>query len=237
LGELRAGAAGAGAATHLDDRVVAVEPGADSTVIRTTTSEYVAERVVLAAGSWTGELVARLRPFAIPERQVVGWFEPTDPLIFAADQFPVFNAQVDEGHYYGFPVDASGGVKVGRYHHLEERVDPTTYDREIHPRDEAVLRAFVARYLPAAAGRMVRAETCLFTNSPDEHFIIDQLSETPPVVVAAGFSGHGFKFCSIVGEVVADLVLDGRTRHEIGLLRLSRFGPPAEPPIAPTTDS
>jgi len=226
----------AGATTHLDERVVAVEPGADTTLIRTTTSEYVAERVVLAAGSWTGELVPRLRPLAVPERQVVGWFEPTDATIFAPERFPVFNAQVDEGHYYGFPFDASGGVKVGRYHHLDERVDPSTYDRDIHSRDEAVLRQFVARYVPAAAGRMVRAETCLFTNSPDEHFIIDQLSETPPMVVAAGFSGHGFKFCSVVGEILADLLLEGRTRHEVGLLRLSRFGPAAEPTNAPGTD-
>ena len=87
----------AGATTHVDERVVAVEAGAHTTVIRTTTSEYVAERVVLAAGSWTGELVPRLRPLAVPERQVVGWFEPTDATIFAPERFPVFNAQVDEG--------------------------------------------------------------------------------------------------------------------------------------------
>jgi sarcosine oxidase len=213
----------AGATTHLDERVLAVQPGAQHTVVRTTEGEYVAERVVLAAGPWTRELVPRLRTLAVPERQVVGWFEPPDATVFAAERFPVFNAQVDEGHYYGFPDDGEGGVKVGRYHHLDERVDPSTYDRTIHPRDETVLRAFVERYLPAAAGRMVRAETCLFTNSPDEHFIIDRLDDAPRTVVAAGFSGHGFKFCSVVGEILADLVIDGRTRHDIGLLRLARL--------------
>jgi sarcosine oxidase len=212
----------AGATARLDERVLAVEPSGKTTTIRTTSTEYVAERVVLTAGPWTGELVPSLRALAIPERQVVGWFEPDDAAVFAPDRFPVFNTQVDEGHYYGFPFDG-GGVKVGRYHHLEERVEPTGYDRDVHPRDEAVLRTFMTRYLPAAAGPMVRAETCLFTNSPDEHFIIDRLDEPRRTVVAAGFSGHGFKFCSVVGEILADLVTDGRTRHDIELLRLGRF--------------
>ena len=217
-------AAQAGATMHLDERVLSVDAGTHKTVIRTTTGEYAAERVVISAGAWARELVPRLRALAVPERQVVGWFEPSDATVFLPDRFPVFNAEVEEGHFYGFPFDG-GGVKVGRYHHLEERVDPSSYDRAIHPRDEVVLREFVGRYLPAAAGRMVRAETCLFTNSPDEHFIIDHLDETAPTVVAAGFSGHGFKFCSVVGEILADLVIDGRTRHDIGLLRLGRFAP------------
>jgi len=210
----------AGATVHLDERVLGVEPGDRATVIRTSAGEYSAERVVVAAGPWTRELVPRLRELAVPERQVVGWFEPADPALFDADRFPVFNARVEEGHYYGFPFDV-GGVKVGRYHHLEERVDPSGYDRDIHPRDEAILRAFVERYLRSAAGPMVRAETCLFTNSPDEHFIIDRLDDR--TAVAAGFSGHGFKFCSVVGEILADLVQDGTTAHDIDLLRLDRF--------------
>jgi len=210
----------AGATVRLDERVLDIEPGDPGAVIRTTAGEYSAERLVVAAGPWTREIIPRLREVAIPERQVVGWFEPADPAVFDADRFPVFNAQVDEGHYYGFPFDA-GGVKVGRYHHLEERVDPSTYDRDIHPRDEDILRVFVGRYLRSAAGPMVRAETCLFTNSPDEHFIIDRLDNQ--TAVAAGFSGHGFKFCSVVGEILADLVTNGWTRHDIDLLRLDRF--------------
>jgi sarcosine oxidase len=212
----------AGATMQLDERVLSVEPGEQRTTVRTTGGEYVADHVVIAAGSWVGHLVPSLKDLAVPERQVVGWFEPADDHLFAAERFPVFNAQVDEGHYYGFPID-DGGVKVGRYHHLEERVDPSRYDREIHSRDEAVLRQFVARYLAGVDGAMVRAETCLFTNSPDEHFIIDRLRASPAIVVAAGFSGHGFKFCSVVGEILADLAVDGRTRHDIGLLRLDRF--------------
>jgi sarcosine oxidase len=220
-------AAEAGATIRIDERVLGVEPGTGdaATVIRTTAGEHVAERVVFAAGPWTRELVPHVQALAVPERQVVGWFQPEDAALFESERFPVFNVQVDEGHYYGFPFDREGGgVKVGRYHHLEEQVDPSGYDRAIHPRDEAILREFVARYLPTANGKMVRAETCLFTNSPDEHFIIDRLDERS--VVAAGFSGHGFKFCSVVGEILGDLAIDGTTRHDIGLLRLDRFALP-----------
>jgi sarcosine oxidase len=225
-----AAAAQSDATAFLDERVLDVDLGGSAITFRTTRGDYTAERVVLTAGAWTGQLVPRLRALAVAERQVVGWFEPSDAALFAPERFPVFNVQVDEGHYYGFPFDAVGrGVKVGRYHHLGERVDPSDYDRAIHPRDEAALRDFVARYLPAAAGRMIAAETCLFTNSPDEHFIIDRLEDASRAIIAAGFSGHGFKFCSVVGEILADLVIDGRTRHDIGLLRLDRFGTDVAP--------
>ena len=114
-------------------------------------------------------------------------------------------------------------MKVGWYHHFGEAIEPDDPDRSTTPRDEAALRGFVERYLPAAAGATEMLKACMFTNSPDEHFIIDRLPETPQVVIAAGFSGHGYKFCSVVGEICADLAVDGATRHDIGLFRLDRF--------------
>jgi sarcosine oxidase len=86
-----------------------------------------------------------------------------------------------------------------------------------------VLREAVQRYFPDADGSTNSLKTCLFTNTSDEHFIIDTLSETPPIVVAAGFSGHGYKFCSVVGEILADLALEGRTSHDISLFALERL--------------
>ena len=86
-----------------------------------------------------------------------------------------------------------------------------------------MLRAFTERYFPEAAGPTVALKVCLFENSPDEHFILDRHPESERVVVGAGFSGHGFKFSSVVGEILADLVLDGTTPHDIGFLRLARF--------------
>ena len=93
-----------------------------------------------------------------------------------------------------------------------------------------MLRAFAERYFPDGAGPTMALRTCLFTNSPDEHFLIDLHPDDPRVVIAAGFSGHGFKFCSVVGEILADLAVDGASTHGIGLFRLARFrsGPPAE---------
>jgi sarcosine oxidase len=136
---------------------------------------------------------------------------------------PVFNLQVEEGHYYGFPEWGIPGVKIGRYHHLEEQVDPDTMEREPTSADESLLRAFADRYLPDGNGPTVALKACLFTNTPDEHFILDRHPDHPRVVVAAGFSGHGYKFCSVVGEIMADLTIDGATNHDIDLFRWDRF--------------
>jgi sarcosine oxidase len=96
-------------------------------------------------------------------------------------------------------------------------------DRECHPADEALLRTFAERYFPDGAGATMALVSCLFTNTPDEHFIIDLHPAFPQVSIAAGFSGHGFKFCSVVGEIMAGLAVEGRTRHPIELFRLARF--------------
>jgi sarcosine oxidase len=115
------------------------------------------------------------------------------------------------------------GFKIGKYHHRRERVEPDRMDRDCYPEDEAVLRAGIRRYFPDADGPTLDMTTCLFTNSPDEHFILDLHPQCPQVAMAAGFSGHGFKFCSVVGEIMADLVLDGRARSGIEMFRLGRF--------------
>ena len=116
------------------------------------------------------------------------------------------------------------GFKFARWHHLEQAVDdPTGMDRDCHPEDEAVLRAFARRYFPEGDGPTLSMHTCLFTNTPDTHFVIDAHPDSPNVYIAGGFSGHGFKFCSVVGEILADLAQDGRTRHDIALFRAARF--------------
>src|SRR5262249_60003364 len=125
---------------------------------------------------------------------------------------PVFNLVVPEGRWYGFPVFGVPGFKIGRYHHRHEIGDPDTLDRQPNAEDEALLREFVERYFPAGAGPTALLKGCLFENSPDEHFIIDVHPECANAIVAAGFSGHGFKFCSVVGEILADLATAGTTR-------------------------
>jgi sarcosine oxidase len=130
---------------------------------------------------------------------------------------------VPEGRYYGFPVYGNPGFKIGRYHHLDESIDPGGPLRDPNQADEEILRAFVSRYTPAANGATLALRTCMFTNSPDEHFIIDTLPDDERVIVASPCSGHGYKFCSVIGEILADLAIDGTTRHDISLFRLDRF--------------
>ena len=96
-------------------------------------------------------------------------------------------------------------------------------DREVHPEDEEVLRRFTSRYFPLAAGELLDRKTCIYTNTPDEQFMIGVLPDQPQVSVAAGFSGHGFKFASVIGEIMADLSQNGVTNYDIELFRLDRF--------------
>lgn len=213
-----------GAELRFEEPVRGWEPLADGGVrVTTDLATYVAERVVICAGAWARQLVPRLERLAVPERQVLGWFTPHRPELFGIDRFPVFILDVDSGSWYGFPAHDGHGLKVGWYHHFREPIDPDNPDRSATPRDEEALRGFVDRYLPAAAGPTEMLKACMFTNSPDEHFIIDRLADAPQVTIAAGFSGHGYKFCSVVGEICADLAIDGGTRHDIGLFRLDRF--------------
>lgn len=190
--------------------------------VETDRGRYEAGSLVIAAGAWSGRLLAQLRPLAVPQRQVVGWFETPGPE-YAPGKFPVFILDCPEqGNFYGFPEQASEGFKIGKFRHRQEDVDPDAIDRHITKEDEDVLR-LASRYFARPMGAPVSFKTCMFVNSPDEHFILDSLPEHPNAVVAAGFSGHGFKFCSAVGEVLADLAMHGETRHDTRLFRLNRF--------------
>ena len=121
------------------------------------------------------------------------------------------------------PIHGIPGFKFGRYHHLDEQIDPDAWNRDPTARDEEALRIGLRNYLPAADGPVLSMASCIFTNTTDEHFIIDRHPEHPRVTIAAGFSGHGFKFATVVGEHLADLALDSETRP-YDLFRIDRFG-------------
>ena len=218
------GARAHGADLHVREPVLTWEATSDGGVrVMTDRATYEADRLVICAGPWARALVPSLAELAVPERQVLAWLTPARPELFEPDRFPVFLVDVDEGSYYGFPIHAGHGFKLGWYHHFREPMDPDDPDRSTRARDEAALRAFADRYFPDGAGPTEMLKACIFTNSPDEHFIIDTLADAPQVSVAAGFSGHGYKFCSVVGEIMADLAARGETSHDIGLFRLDRF--------------
>ena len=212
-----------GATVHTDERTLEWQPTANGVRVRTERGEYEAETLIISAGAWAAKLIPALGAVAVPERQALAWIETLRPEHFTPERFPVFNLTVDEGKFYGFPEFCIPGFKLGKYHHLEENVNPDTIDREPNARDEAVLRDFTEKYFPDAAGATSSMKVCMFTNSPDEHFIIDRMPDSPQVVVAAGFSGHGYKFSSVVGEILADLAVDGATSHDIGMFSLARF--------------
>ena len=192
--------------------------------VKTNRDSYRARKMIITAGPWSRTMVPALRDTAVPERQVLIWTQPLQPDYFKLGVFPVFNMEVPEGRFYGFPVYGVPGFKIGKYHHRLERVDDLDQmDRDCSLEDEDVLRAGIRRYFPDANGPTMGMKTCLFTNSPDEHFILDRLVSDPQVGIAAGFSGHGFKFCSVVGEIMTELMIDGAPKLNIEMFRLSRF--------------
>lgn len=196
----------------------------DRVSVATTRGSYEAGSLVITAGAWAGPAMPSLDRLLAPERQVLGWFQPLRPDLFTPDAMPVVIGEFDEGKYYMTPVFGVPGFKVGKFHHLGEQTTADGLDRECRDEDEAALRQAVARYFPDANGPVMSMRACMFTNTPDEHFIIDALPGAPNVHVAAGFSGHGFKFSSVVGEIMADLSTRGETGHDISLFRLGRFG-------------
>jgi sarcosine oxidase len=156
-------------------------------------------------------------------REVTAWFAPADPTVFAPGRFPVFILESGYGMHYGFPHDPQAGLKVAKHHHRDETVDPDRVDRTVRPDDEALIRDALAAHLPATNGALASAVTCLYTMTPDGHFILDRLPQAPSVIVASPCSGHGFKFAPVIGEILADLAVDGATQHDISRFRLSRF--------------
>jgi sarcosine oxidase len=121
------------------------------------------------------------------------------------------------------------GFKFGKYFHLGETGDADEIDRQPHDYDEQLLRSFAERYFPDGCGPTMDLQTCMFTNTPDHHFVIDLHPDYPQVSIASPCSGHGFKFASVVGEIMADLAEKGFTRHDIDLFCLDRLRQPARP--------
>ena len=213
----------AGADIHECEAMIEWTPTATGVRVRTTSGTYDAGRLVLSSGAWIGDHVAALRGKAVAERQVLGWFEPKAPALFAPENFPVSILETEEGrHPYQFPAWGVPGFKIGLYNHLHERGQADALTREADAKDEALLRNLVERYFPQAAGRTLDLQTCVFTNTRDEHFVVDVLPDTPQVVVASPCSGHGFKFASVIGEILADLATDRRPAFDLKLFSLSR---------------
>jgi len=218
-------AATLGAELRFDEPVVSWTADAGGVQVRTAQSTYTAERLVIAAGPWAQQALGNVVPLRVT-RQVMAWIRPRGRIdAFLPGRLPVFLSECEDGRpAYGFPaVDgAAGGVKAA-VHGSEETCTPETVDRGIRESDRAEILRKVSLRMPALAGEIVKAQICLYTMTPDEHFVIGLHPEYPAVSIACGFSGHGFKFATVVGEILADLAIEGETRHPIGMFSPLRF--------------
>jgi sarcosine oxidase len=201
----------------------------DGVSVTTSAGRYTADRLVLTPGPWAGELLADLGLPLTVQRVVNVHFEPTEPARFAPERCPVFGWEVPEGHYYGSPALPGEGLKIGK-NVTGHACTPATVQRTVEAAEIDDFRRMLDRYMPGAAGAVKWPLTCLYTNTPDGHFVIDQHPRHRQVVIAGGCSGHAFKYTSVIGEILADLVVDGATRHPIGFLSAARFSPAASPP-------
>ncbi|HWE62966.1 MAG TPA: N-methyl-L-tryptophan oxidase [Chloroflexota bacterium] len=211
-----------GAELQHETPVVHWSANGDGVRVETARDSYQAARLVITAGPWASEHLANLGLPLQVERIVNVHFEPTRPDLFARERCPIYIWEAPEGSYYGFPALPDQGLKFGR-HEGGEICTPQTIRRTVDEGEVAALRRVLDTYMPGAAGAVKWTLTCMYTNTPDRHFILDSHPAYPQVVYGCGFSGHGFKFSSAIGEVLADLALAGTTRHDIGFLSARRF--------------
>lgn len=187
--------------------------------VETDRGLYRSERLIVTAGPWSGGLLSDLGLPLSVKRVVNVHFECLRHELFDAHRFPVYILDVPEGVYYGLPALPGQGLKIGR-HDGGEECTPETIRREVDQAEVAMLREVLDGYLPGAAGPVKRTLTCMYTMTPDGHFVIDRHGR---IVYGCGFSGHGFKFAGVVGEILADLALEGESTHPIDLFSASRF--------------
>jgi sarcosine oxidase len=216
----------AGATLQFGERALEWQPAAGGVLVKTTRGTYAAGQLVISAGPWVQPLVKEL-PVRV-ERKILFWFEPAGGIEpFQLGNFTVWGWEIEAGTFiYGFPAtnDVPGGVKVAA--HREPKFDachPDTIDRQVHPEEIELMRQRLAPRIPALAGRCLATATCLYTHSPDEHFVLDRHPAHRQVLVVSPCSGHGFKFAPVIGEIVADLVTTGATRFNLDRFCLSRL--------------
>ena len=214
----------AGASVFLDSALENWDAGSSGITIRLQDGQTVrAERLILALGPWSKPLLEALGVPTRVQRNVQVWFHPQTHE-YDAERFPAFLLERPglPAMLYGFP-DAGDGVKAA-FHGLGEQSEAESLDRRIHPeRDVRPLAEALHAWMPYVGGTYVDAKVCPYTLTPDEHFVVDVHPAHSNVVVLGGFSGHGFKFAPVVGEIAAQLALDGGTPHAIDRFSLGRF--------------
>lgn len=216
-------AVAAGASIVPNTFVLDIKANGSSINVHTQHDKYEASHVIVTAGAWFKRLSSFVDLPIQAVRKVVAWFE-TNHSDFDAGVFPGFTLGTREGGYYGFPNIAGAGLKIGRHDTGVEWQPGQELERfGAYPEDERDLRRVLDAYMPGAAGRLLKGTVCKYEMTPDDNFIIDRHPDHSNVWMAGGFSGHGFKFASVVGEILADLVESGHSEQDLSLFQLSRF--------------
>ena len=217
-----------GAQIRMGERLLAWESGPDVVRCYTDHGEISAARLVLCAGPWLPELIANLSLPLEVERQTFHWFVPAAGRArFGPEQCPIALWEYDAGRLLATFPDFGDGVKVG-VHHEGEITTPQRCRRTIGEDEDAQVRALLGRCLPDAAGSLADSAVCLYTNTPDHHFVIDRHPASERVIVVSPCSGHGFKFASVIGEVSACLALGEDPALDLEPFRLARLGPASQ---------
>jgi sarcosine oxidase len=211
-----------GAELRLHEAVETWDAGPNHITARTSRGTYEAGALVITAGPWAGRVLHDLDLPLRVERVVQYWFEPRDRVEEFA-RLPIYGWDDGGVYAYGFPYLRGQGLKCAFHQAFQEVTTPQAIRREVAEEETARMRAHLARFMPDAAGTLLATATCMYTNTPDHHFIIDRHPAYRNVALACGFSGHGFKFCGVVGEALADLALAGETKQPIDFFALSRF--------------
>ena len=213
-----------GAIIHEQEQVVGWESEGEQVRITTIKDTYHAAKLVICGGAWSAKLLQSLNVPLTVMRQILHWIKPQNAQAFTRDHFPVFIIDQPSGNFYGFPViNEASGLKVAQHYGQPEVKHPEEIDWEPNTTDEAAVRAFLSNHMPDVSGVCTRAKVCMYTLTPDRHFIIDIHPQYRNICFAAGFSGHGFKFASVVGEIMADLAERRVTQLPINMLRLNRL--------------
>ena len=184
---------------------------------------YTAGRLVITSGAWMDTLNPALAPHIKTVKQAIGWHTVRNPEPFRMGNLPVFILTVDEGNFYGFPLWEHPGFKLGGPHFGREPIDPSDPDRTPSPRQVKLLQDCIARYFPDATGDALAIKGCIYTVTPDEHFVIDTMPDAEQVAFASCCSGHGYKFASVIGEILADISIKGSSHFDLSPFSLARF--------------
>src|SRR4051794_15692078 len=209
-------AARRGAELRFTEPAVSWTASSDGVQVITPAGTYAAGHLVVCPGAWAPEVLADLGLPLTAERQVMYWFQPDGGVgPYSADRQPIWIHGDGALQSYGFPaIDGpDGGVKVA-FFRRGEATTAETVDREVHAEEVEFIAEHLRSLVPTLPGRLLAAVPCMYTMTPDHHFVIGTDAR---VTVACGFSGHGFKFVPVVGEILADLALTGTTSHPIAL--------------------